>query len=353
MHKWLLYLEAMVLALFFVLMFLHVRVDGAEENSPPLAQTQILIERGDADFAKQDLVKALVAYWGAINSIESAKEEMSGNGDKLHKSLLHAHLRVAEIYFHSNWNEDAEAHLERVAKGQPDNVGVNLLRGKLLYGYGEKTAATDELLHVLKKDSTNAEAHYTLGLLFQGTEQFQEAIHYYKQAIEHDPALVQLPFESAPFGLLARLQLSRTYRRIVHDYTYGGRDLTTVELSEIGELTDKAIVLLKEAVAHEPTFTEARDYLVELLYLQAQSLERGEGDVRFYGEALKVYEHIVELDPSQIDAWQQMGEINLGFLQEPEAALKAYRNAYELYPDPSMLAAIKSIQEDLQIQITE
>jgi len=353
MHKWLLFLETMVLALFFALMFLHVKVAGTEENPQPLAQAQSLMERGDSDFAKQDLVKALVAYWSAINSIETAKEGRLDTGNQLEKSLLNAHLRVAEIYFHSNWNEDAEAHLERVAKEQPDHIGVHLLRGKLLYGYGEKAAATEALLHVLEKDSTNPEAHYTLGLLYQGAQQYKEAIHYYKQAIENDAELVPLPFESAPFGLLARLQLSRTYRRIVHDYTYGGRDLSAEELSEIVELTDKAVELLKEAVAQEPNFADAKDDLIDLLYVQAQSLERGEGDVRFYGDALEVDEYIVELDANQVDAWQKMGAINLSFLQEPESALEAYQKAYQLYPDPLILAAIKSIQEGLQIQIPE
>lgn len=351
MRKWLLYFEAIVLVLFLILMFLYVKGAQTEVDAPPLAQAQAFIEQGDADFAKQDLVRALVAYWRAIESIESAKPRGSNQQDQQDKSLLHAHLRVAEIYFHSNWNEDAEAHLKRAAKDQPNHIGVHLLRGKLLYGYGEKAAATEEFLHVLEKKSTHPEAHYTLGLLYQGAKQYEEAIHYYKQAIKNDLELAELPFESAPIGLLARLQLSRTYRRTVHEYTYGDRDLTDHELSKIGELTDKAIALLKEAVAHEPNFTEAKKDLIDLLYLQAQSLERGEGDVRFYGEALKVYEQIVKLDPSQVDAWQQMGEINLGFLHEPNAALKAYQNAYQLYPDPSILAVIKSIEEDSQIQI--
>ena len=353
MRKWLLLLEAIVVVLFLVLMFLYAEGVGTEVNSPPLAQAQKFIEQGDADFAKQDLVRALVAYWRAIESMESTEQGLSDQRNHWDKSLLHAHLRIAEIYFHSNWNEDAEAHLERVAKIQPDHIGVHLLRGKLLYGYGEKAAATEELLHVLEKDPAHPEACYILGLLYQGTKQYKEAIRYHKQAIKNDPELVELPFESAPIGLLARLQLSRTYRRTVHEYTYGDRDLTAEELTEIGELTDKAIVVLEEAVVHEPNFTEAKEDLINMLYDQAQSLERGEGDVRFYGEALKVYEQIVELDPNQVDAWQQMGEINLGFLQEPEAALKAYQKAYQLYPDPSVLAAIKSIEEDLQNLIPE
>jgi tetratricopeptide (TPR) repeat protein len=348
MRKWLPYLEAMVVLLFIVLMFLYTKGAGTEAISPSLTQAQAFIKQGDADFARQDLVRALVAYWRAIQSVEMSKQEWSDRTDRLDKSLLHAHLRVAEIYFHSNWNEDSEAHLEHVAKIQPDHFGVHLLRGKLLFGYGEKAAATEEFLHVLEKDSTHPEACYTLGLLYQGAKHYKEAIYYHKQAIKNDPALVQLPFEPAPIGLLARLQLSRTYRRIVQDFEYVDRDLTAAELTEIGELTDNAIAILEEVVANRPNFTEAKEDLINLLYDQAQGLERGVGDVRFYDEALKVYEHIVDLDPSRIDAWQKMGEINHAFRQDPEAALRAYQKAHQLYPDPSVLAAIKSLEEDLQ-----
>ena len=348
MRKWLLLLEAIAVILFLVLMFLYAEGVGTQANSPPLAKAQKFIERGDADYAKQDLVRALVAYWRAIESMESTKQGLSDQRSHLDKSLLHAHLRVAEIYFHSNWNEDAEAHLERVAEKQPDHIDVHLLRGKLLYGFGETEAATEEFLNVLELDPAQPEAHYTLGLLYQGSKQYKEAVYYHKQAIKYDLALVELPFETAPIGLLARLQLSRTYRRIVHEFTYGDRDLTGEQLTEIGELTDKAIVLLKEAVTYEPNYTEAKKDLVDLLYLQAQGLERGEGEIRFYGEALEVYEQIVKLDPNQIDAWQNMGEINLSFLHNPEAALSAFQRAFALYPDPNLRAIIKSIEEDLQ-----
>ena len=353
MGKWLLTFEAIAVILFLGLMFLYADGVGTQVNPPPLAQAQKFIEQGDADFAKQDLVRALVAYWRAIECMESTEQGVSDQRNQLDKSLLHAHLRVAEIYFHSNWNEDAEAHLERVAKLKPDHIDVHLLRGKLLYGFGEKEAATEEFLHVLDIDPAHPEAHYTLGLLYQGSKQHKEAINYHKQAIKNDIALVELPFETAPIGLLARLQLSRTYRRIVQEYTYGDHHLTNEQLTEMGVLTDKAIAILKEAVAHKPNYTEAKDDLIDLLYLQAQGLERGEGDVRFYGEALKVYEQIVKLDPNQIDAWQNMGEINLSFLHNREAALNAFQSAFALYPDPNLRAVIKSIEEDLQIPMPD
>ncbi len=351
MRKWLLYLEAMVVLLFIVLMFLYTKGDGTEANSPSLTQVYAYIKQGDADFAKQDLVRALVGYWRSIQAIEMAKQELSDETNQLDKSLFHAHLRVAEIYFHTNWNEDAEAHLEHVAELQLDHIGLHLLRGKLQFAYGEKAAATEELLHVLEKNSGHSEACYTLGLLYQGAKQYKEAIYYHKQAIKNDPELVELPFEPAPIGLLARLQLSRTYKQIVQDYKFVDRNLSAEELSEIGELSNKAIAILEEVVVNRPNFTEAKEALIDLLYNRAQSFERGEGDVRFYDEALNVYKHIVALDASQIRAWRKIGEINLSFLQAPEASLKAYQKIYQLYPDPNVLAMIKSIEQGLHNQM--
>ena len=58
-----------------------------------------------------------------------------------------------------------------------------------------------------------------------------------------------------------------------------------------------------------------------------------EGEERAYDDALDVYEKIVTLDPTEVDAYLWMGQIYNSFLQDPESALEVYRKAYALEPD--------------------
>ena len=116
----------------------------------------------------------------------------------------------------------------------PDHPAVHLLRGKLLRDIGEQALAVQEFLAVIAKDPTYAEAHYQLGVLYQGTKQFEEAQAHYEKAIENDPDLTDIPFEPMPIGLQARLQLSRTYRNIQQMYQFIDRELTAEESRLIG-----------------------------------------------------------------------------------------------------------------------
>ena len=348
MHKWLPYFEVVILVLLIGFTLLNIRKGQPDVHSPPVSQAKAFIEQGDESFGKQepDLPNALVSYWRAIQSMGMDDQNAVPRGSD-RESLLHAHLRVSEIYFHSSWIEDAKSHLERAAQIDPNHVDVHLLRGKLLRDAGDQGLAAQELLAVIEKDSTHAEAQYLLGVLYQGTKQYREAIVHYEKAVENDPGLTPLPFESAPIGLQARLQLSRTYRTHLQGYRFMDRELTAEEQAEVARLEDKAIAALEEAVERKPDFREAKDELVNMLYTKAAALRRG-GDERFYDEALQVYEQIVGLSPGEISAWQWIGQINGSFLQEPEAALKAFKKAYELEPDPGTLAEIKNLEEILE-----
>ena len=341
MRKWLPYFEAVVLVTLIALIVLNTKRGGAEVDLPPTSQVDTFIEQGDAYFAKQDLAKALFAYWQGVQAIEADPSNVD------HASRLHVHLRVSEIYFHSNWVADAEIHLNRAAAIDPSHPAAHLLRGKLLRDTGEQAQAVKEFLAVIAADPTYTEAHYLLGVLYQGAKQFKEAIAHYEKAIENDPNLTEVPFELAPIGLQARLQLSRTYRNIQQTYQFIDRELSAEEQAQLVGLEDKGIELLEEVVAHAPNFTEAKEELIGLLYGQAGALRRG-GEERAYDEALDVYEKIVTLDPTEVDAFLWIGQIYNSFLQDPESALEAYRKAYELEPDSMTLTEIKTLERDLE-----
>ena len=341
MRKWLPYFEAVMLMTLIALIVLNTKRGAATVDSPPVSRAEAFIKQGDEYFAKQDLAKALLAYWEGVQAIEA------DTGKPNHASRLHAHLRVSEIYFHSNWVADAEIHLNRAAAIDPDHPAVHLLRGKLARDTGDQEKAVQAFLSVIAKDPKYAEAHYLLGVLYQGTKQFKEAIAHYQKAIENDPDLIDLPFESVPIGLQARLQLSRTYRNILQTYQFLDRELTAEEQAQLVGLEDKGIEILEEVVAHAPEFTEAKEELIGLFYGQASTLRRG-GEERAYDEALDVYQKIVTLDPTEVDAYLWMGQIYNSFLQDPESALEAYRKAYALEPDSMTLTEIKTLERDLE-----
>ena len=219
--------------------------------------------------------------------------------------------------------------------------------GKLLRDTGEQALAVQEFLAVVAKDPTYAEAHYQLGVLYQGTKQFDEAQVHYKKAIENDPDLIDVPFEPMPVGLQARLQLSRTYRNIQQMYQFLDRELTAEEQAQLVGLEDKGLEILEEVVARAPDFTEAKQELIGLFYGRAAILRRG-GEERAYDDALDVYQKIVTLDPTEVDAYLWMGQIYNSFLQDPESALEVYRKAYALQPDSMTLTEIKNLERDLE-----
>ena len=348
-RNWLPYLEGAIIILFIVLIVVFTHSGATQSKASPISQAHEFIKQGDQDFAKRDLGRAALAYWEAIRIIESAERDGNESINGLDDELLHVNLRVAEIYLHNSWIKDARNRLAHAARIQPDHVDVRLLRGKLARDDGEQLSAANEFLAVTEINPTHAEAHYLLGLLYRSNEQFEEAVARYKTAIDHDAELAELQFESQPIGLQARLQLARTYRRMIQDYQFIDREVSEQEINKIGQMEEDAVAVLEEAIDRSPNFSEAKTELVSLLESRALIIER-QGDTRPYDEALKVYERIVELDPTSpniADIWKKIGEIYASFLHDKEAALKAFKEAYQIDSDLAILAEIENLEADL------
>ena len=130
-------------------------------------------------------------------------------------------------------------------------------------------------------------------------------------------------------------------------YQFIDRELTAEEQAQLVGLEDKGLAILEEVVTRAPDFTEAKQELIGLLYGRAGILRRG-GEERAYDDALDVYQKIVTLDPTEVDAYLWIGQIYNSFLQDPESALEAYRKAYALEPDSMTLTEIKNLERDLE-----
>ena len=355
LRSWLFYAEVLAVIGFIVLAALYIRRGSAESEASSVAQAGGFIEKADALFEKQDLADAALFYWQALRALETSGDDQSisinGISQSGAEARLHANLRISEIYSHSNWLKDAKARLEHAARIQPEHSGVRLLRGKLFRDEGLLSEATEEFLAVLKQDPYHAEAHYLLGVLYQGSKQYKPAAESYSSAIENDPELREISSEKAPIGILARLQLSRTYAKVLQDYQFLDREFTDEDLAEVTRLESEAIRLLEEAYEKYPEMNEVVDDLIRLLFARASALEREDFETRQYGDALRVYEHIVELDPQEVRALERMGEIYASFLGDKAAALEMYRKVYEIEPHPTVLANVKSLEEDVAAEM--
>ena len=355
LRSWLFYAEVLAVIGFVALAAFYIQRGSAESDLSPLSQVGTVIEKADALFEKQDLADAALFYWQALQALEADGENqnisINGTSQTSAEARLHANLRIAEIYSHSNWLKDAKARLEHAARIQPEYTGVHLLRGKLLRDEGLLTEATEEFLAVLKQEPHNAETHYLLGVLYQGSKQLKSAAEYYSKAIENDPELREISSEKAPIGILARLQLSRTYARTLQDYQFLDREFTNEDMAEVTRLESEAIRLLEEAHEKYPGMNEVVNDLIRLLFARAAALERQDFETRQYGDALQVYERIVELDPQEVRALERMGEIYASFLVDKAAALEMYRKVYEIEPHPTVLANIKSLEEDVALEM--
>ena len=355
LRNWLIYAEILAVVGFIVLAAFYIRRGSAESEPFPLSDVADFIEQADTRFAQQDLTDAALYYWQALQALEAVEKEqvISVNGVSQTAGAigLHANLRIAEIYSQNSWAKDARARLEHAARIQPNHPDVRLLRGRLLSDDALDDVllaqATEEFLAVIGSDPNNAEAHYRLGVLYHGNKQLEEAAVHYKKAIESDPEFRDITSEKSPIGILARLQLSRTYAKMLQNYQFLDREFTDEDMAEVTRLESESILLLEQALEKRPGMDEVIADLVRLYSARARALGREDIETRGYGDALRVYERIVELDPQEVRAWEQMAEIYAGFLGDKAKALEMYRKVYEIEPHPTVLANIKSLEEDL------
>lgn len=343
-RPWMVWVEILAIIGFIVCAFIFTYRGSSERRPSDLSQVDAILTEADTYYKKQDLAKAVYLYWQALQILETEQS------DENKAQRLHTNIRIAEIYTRKNWQKDAKARLEYAANIQPDHDDVRLLSGKLYRDEGSIDKATEEFLAIYDKNPDHAEANYLLAVLYQGRKQYKSAEMHYRLAIDNDPEYIYIPSEKAPIGVLARLQLSRTYNKMFQGYQFLDRELTNDDYDEISRLESQSILLLEEALLVRPDMQEIINDLVRLLYVRAQALSR-EAATRPYADALEVYERIVDLDPTETQAWQGMAEIYESYLIDKPKALEMYRKVYELEPHATYLAIIKSLEEEISVKM--
>ena len=310
--------ESVLIIIFLSFSLLRVVGCGAREANADKSDMTVsdYLQQGNKLYEEGDFAMASMMYWNAL---------------KLNAKLIEPRINLANIYFYqNNWNDDAMVQLNTVVELEPNNAEAHFLRGKILRNDAWPEEAVKEYFLALEAEPQNPGFRYHLGAIYHANQLYEEAINEYKLAIAYDTNLTKSRFETAPYGLQARFMLARLYRQT--------------------QRLDEAINELEKVVATDETYQDAKNDLIDLLDLKAQSLERG-GDTRDYFSALELYERIVQLDPEYSDAWVEIGKIKYYWLNKPKEALEAFQKASELDPThPDVILHLKSLRQELNLE---
>lgn len=323
MKKFQIATEAVLIIIF--LSFSLIRVAGCwlteggnrEANADKSEMTvSDYLQRGDKLYEDGDFATASLMYWSAL---------------KQKDNLVEPRIKLANIYFYQNhWSDDAMVQLDRAVELEPKNAEAHFLRGKIFRNDGLSEKAAKEYLLALEAEPRNPGFHYHLGALYHANQLYEKAIDEYKLAINYDTNLTRPHFEPAPYGLQARFMLARLYKQT--------------------QRIDEAIDELEKVIAVDESYQDAKNDLIDLLDLKAQAVSHG-GNMRDYSWALELYERIVQLDPTNVDAWVEIGKIKYYWLNKPKEALQAFQKASELDPThPDVILHMKSLRQELGLE---
>lgn len=336
-------IEIALIALFVFLTVLRLEgvISGSPETELP-KNAQAYLKQADQSYESQALSNAVLNYWYAL---------------KKNPDLVKPHVRIGKIFYNNYWNKEAMIQIERALEKEQNSSQAHLVKGRLLRNEGLVEKAAEEFEKALEIEPDNPEARHRLGLAYQAMQLSEPAIEQYKLAIDADQNLTEPIFAEEPFGLQARLRLAIVYQRrdltkfnetinlLIKAYNSGQPSPKIRQASiELLQTFDEPIELLEEIYEEKPSYTSAKQALIDLLYKKATLLKRIP-NLRQYGGTLKLYERIVEIEPTEADAWKQIGSINFYYTEDYERALEAYSKAYKINPnDRDALANVKHLK---------
>ncbi|PQV46317.1 tetratricopeptide repeat protein [Jejuia pallidilutea] len=131
----------------------------------------------------------------------SAKTHMNPTNEKSDSKRGEIVKNVALIYISKGDNDKAIQAIKDARAEDPDDVNLILSEANIYYKMGD-TEKFKELLEIAtEKDPGNAELQYNLGVISAESDHPEEAMGYYKKAIELDPNYVNAYINSAALVL--------------------------------------------------------------------------------------------------------------------------------------------------------
>ena len=235
---------------------------------------------------------------------------------------------VASILETFNFREAAEPILAQAQAQEPDNLDLAHALAKNRMGQ-EKYAEAAPIFQRLADQTENAyfqergesgllDAYSKLGILAEKKEEWESAVREHPEDTDRLMRLARLYARSGDNpGALALYERCVELRPDHADYVH-----TLAQAYQRENRTGDAIERFQALIAQDPN--RAAGYYRELrdIYLKAD----------FKDEAIQTAQKIVELSPTDAEAYLDLGQVYMTY-QQYDAGLAAYRSALRLEPD--------------------
>lgn len=134
----------------------------------------------------------------AAISAETHKDPTTGNSDSKRGEIV---KNVALIYISKGDNDKAIKAIKDARAEDPEDINLILSEANIYYKMGDTEKFKDLLEIATEKDPKNPELQYNLGVISAESDHPEEAMAYYKKAIELDPNYVNAYINSAAIVL--------------------------------------------------------------------------------------------------------------------------------------------------------
>ena len=265
------------------------------------------------------------------------KPEPTGR-EKLHTQWNNASAGVlyglAKQQYEGGNLADARKSLDEALRLQPDNVSLRILSARLSIEQGKLETAIKELENVRAIDPGNAEADYLMGVIYQRWQKPENALKWYVQASDKNPAELAYVMARAE-TLIARNRDAEALDYLQQRLTYFEnaspiRVLTGQLLLWSGKRAE-AITLFREASMLTPEDEQIREHLALALYGNGQ-----------YPEAITLLEKLTHSErfAKRTDLLLALGESLLN-VNRPEDARNILQDLAQNQPaEPTIWLAL-------------
>lgn len=192
----------------------------------------------------------------------SAKTHIDPTNEKSDSKRGEIVKNVALIYISKGDNDKAIQAIKDARAEDPEDVNLILSEANIYYKMGDTEKFKDLLEIATEKDPNNPELQYNLGVISAESDHPEEAMAYYKKAIELDPGYVNAYINSAALVLGREEGLIKEMNGLG---TSAADDKRYEQLrKERQDLYRKAIPFLTKALEINPKSTSAATTLMNI-----------------------------------------------------------------------------------------
>ncbi|MDJ0555554.1 MAG: tetratricopeptide repeat protein [Microcoleaceae cyanobacterium MO_207.B10] len=259
----------------------------------------------------------------------AASEQIKTNGTPTQANIppidIETYMGLAETYINQKKWQQAITISQQIVQIKPEPKAYKII-GNALQAMGKLQEALDWYKKALEIQPDFVEVYANLGTIFAQQRQWEQAISYYRKAISVKP------------------DFAGAYRNLAKIYTQINQPLAAAEclyqalkiepgkataeeslslansLSENGKL-EEAIACYKRAIQLKPQLVEASYKLAEIL------IQKGDSEA-----AVACYQKVISTHPNSVTAYQKLGD-TLSEQGQIESALQNYQKAQQLEPN--------------------